>query len=69
MRMTLLAAAAVIGFGIAATSATSAAPVYGASASTAAAHVDMKQDVWWRGRGWGWGWRGRGWCYYHPYRC
>jgi len=65
MRMTLLAAAAVIGIGIAAPSVVSAAPVYGTSAGTAAAHVDMKQDVWWRG----WGWRGRRWCYFHPYRC
>jgi hypothetical protein len=58
--MTLLAAAAVIGFGIAATSTASATPVYGASAANAAAQIDIKQDVWWRGRRW---------CFYHPYRC
>jgi hypothetical protein len=67
MRMTLLAAAAVLGFGLATTAATFAAPVYGSSASTAAAKVDLKQDVWWRGR-WAGGPR-RGWCFYHPYRC
>jgi hypothetical protein len=72
MRMRLLAAAAVIGFGIAAASTASAAPVYGNAPSTASAAVDLKENVWWRR----WGYRrygyygyGRGWCYWHPYRC
>jgi hypothetical protein len=68
MRMTLLAAAAVIGFGLAATSGSMAAPAYGTAIKDSAATIDLTQDVWWRHWG-GWHHWGHHWCYWHPRRC
>ena len=62
MRMTLLAAATLIGFA-AATSAGSAAPVYGTVIGATGTHVDLA--------GWsdsGYVHAGRGYCFYHPHR-
>jgi hypothetical protein len=67
MRMTLLAAAAVIGLGFATPHIASAAPAYGTAIHDAAAKVDLTQDVWWH-RWHRWGWR-RGFCWRHPYAC
>ena len=51
MRMTIFAAAAAAAIGFAGSSVVSAAPVYGTSISTAAATLDLTQDVrWWHHR-------------------
>jgi hypothetical protein len=66
MRKTILAAVAVAALGFAGSAAVSAAPVYGTSLGTAAATLDLTQNVRWWHRGFvrhGW------WCARHPFRC
>jgi hypothetical protein len=66
-RVTLLAAVAAIGLGMAIPSNTSAAPINAPAIANAADQANAVENVWWRR--WGplpswWAW-----CRWHPYRC
>jgi hypothetical protein len=69
MRMTMLAAIAALGLGIAGSTTVLAAPLSGPGVGTAAGAADMTQHVWWHYHYHYHWWRGGNWCWRHPYRC